>query len=340
MKKTIVDVASLAGVSIATVSRVINNNYPVNKKTKERVLEAIHELQFVPNVQAQEVKKRKTKTVGVVVPSVDNIFFSEVVHGIERQLNDSSYSQLLMFSKNDEMREQECIRNLIARNVAAIIVVDAHTSNIQNGFYKKQISSIPIVFINGDASKHDHSHVSSDEVFGANAALQHLWDKGHEFVYFVRGESSYSYDVKEKVYLDFYKQKGIDASKNIISIGDGNSTKTIESTASMFDELLKSKRCSAAFCCNDLMAIGVLEASRQLGMKIPQDFSLVGFDNSLLSKYSNPRLTTVDQHMHQLGYSAAQLVLEMIGQEKQISKKIILGTALIQRDSVMKYRRR
>ncbi|MEG0736789.1 MAG: LacI family DNA-binding transcriptional regulator, partial [Longicatena sp.] len=112
MKITIVDVAKKANVSVATVSRVINDNYPVNSKTKAKVQKVIKELNFIPNLQAREVKKRKTKTIGVIVPSVENMFFPEVINGIEQHLMQKSYSLLLSFSKNSEEKEQECVRNL------------------------------------------------------------------------------------------------------------------------------------------------------------------------------------------------------------------------------------
>lgn len=338
MKVTIVEVAKRAGVSVATVSRVMNNNYPVNVKTKARVLKAIEDLKFVPNVQAQEVKKRKSKTIGVIVPSVDNMYFPEVVHGIEQQLMSSSYSLLLTFSKNNKEKEQDCVRNLLGRNVAGIIIADASTSNVTNGFFKEYVRNTPIVFINGDPTQNRFSFVMSDEEHGTMEALTHLWKNGHEHVYFVRGDNSYSYDVKEKAFQTFYEEKGVNVDHKVISVGEGNSSDVIEATTEKFVTLLESNRCSAAFCCNDLMALGVVNACKERAIQIPKEFSIIGFDNVILSKYTEPKLTTVDQHMHQLGINAVQLILENITSDIDVSKKIVLNTSLIERETVGKFK--
>ena len=338
MKVTIVEVAKQAGVSVATVSRVINNNYPVNAKTKARVLKVIEDLNFVPNVQAQEVKKRKSKTIGVIVPSVDNMYFPEVVHGIEQQLMSRSYSLLITFSKNNKEQEQDCTRNLIGRNVAGIIIADASTSNVSSGFFKEYVKNTPIVFINGDPSQSEFSFVMSDEEKGTIDALNHLWENGHEHVYFVRGENSYSYDIKEKTYQEFYAKKGVNVERNVICVGEGNSSDVIGYTTQKFVNLLKMNHCSAAFCCNDLMALGVVNACKENALRVPKDFSIIGFDNVILSKYAEPKLTTVDQHMHQLGVNAAQLILENITTEIDLSKKVVLNTSLVKRETVGKFR--
>lgn len=338
MKVTIVEVAKLAEVSVATVSRVINDNYPVNKKTKARVLKAIDELKFVPNVQAQEVKRRKSKTIGVIVPSVDNMYFPEVVHGIERELMNSSYSLLITFSKNNKEKEQDCVRNLIGRNVAGIIIVDASTANVDNHFFEEFVKNTPIVFINGDPSQNDFSFVMSDEEKGTIEALTYLWECGHHHVFFVRGDNSYSYDIKEQTYREFYREKEVNIDGNIISVGEGNSSDVIEFTTDKFMDLLATKKCSAAFCCNDLMALGVVNACKKSAVLIPREFSVIGFDNVILSKYTDPKLTTVDQHMHQLGVNAAQLVLENISTVSNLNKKIVLNTSLIKRETVGKFK--
>lgn len=338
MKVTIVEVAKQAKVSIATVSRVMNNNYPVNAKTKARVLKVIEDLKFVPNVQAQEVKKRKSKTIGVIVPSVDNMYFPEVVHGIEQQLMSRSYSLMLTFSKNNKEREQDCTRNLIGRNVAGIIIADASTSNVSSGFFKEYGKNTPIVFINGDPAQSEFSFVMSDEERGTLEALEYLWENGHEHVYFVRGDNSYSYDIKEQTFHKFYADKGVNVERNIICVGEGNSSEVITYTTKKFIQLLEKTHCSAAFCCNDLMALGVVNACKEKALRIPRDFSIIGFDNVILSKYAEPKLTTVDQHMHQLGVNAAQLILENITSDFDVSKKVVLNTSLIKRETVGKFR--
>ena len=138
-KATIVDVAKRAGVSVATVSRVVNANYPVKKETRERVEKAIDELAYVPNVQARELNMRRSSTIGVVLPSLYNMFFAQVVDGIEDYLRQGSYSLLISCAKNDPQQEMRCITALVSRNVSGIIVVSPNTAGIKESFYAQLV---------------------------------------------------------------------------------------------------------------------------------------------------------------------------------------------------------
>lgn len=332
MKCTIVDVAKQANVSVATVSRVINGNYPVSTKTKLHVQKVIEELHFIPNMQAREIKKRTSNTIGVVVPSVDNMFFPEVIHGIEQYLMQESYSLMLSFSKNSKEQEQECVLNLLSRNVAGIIVADAHPKNVEEGFYEQYSEHTPITFINGNTSLQDVSYVICDEQAGAKLALETLWEHGHRDIYFVRGEHSYSYDVKEEIYHQFLKEH--QAICHIVNVGEGNGHQVMDVSKQIMLDKLKHHTCSAAFCCNDLMAIGVLHACKEQGINVSEDFSIIGFDNTLLATLVEPKLTTVDQNMYQLGYQAAMVTMEHIQSKEGIHKKVVLPATLVNRDTL------
>ena len=148
MKATIVDVAKKAGVSVATVSRVVNGNYPVRESTRGRVQRAIEALQYVPNLQARELNMQRSTNIGVVVPSLYNMFFSEVIDGIEEYLRCGSYSLLLCCAKNDSGLEAQCINDLMSRNVSGIIVISPNTENIETKFYDRVAKRQPMVFIN------------------------------------------------------------------------------------------------------------------------------------------------------------------------------------------------
>ncbi|MEG2799711.1 MAG: LacI family DNA-binding transcriptional regulator [Erysipelotrichaceae bacterium] len=336
MKVTINDVAKKAEVSVATVSRVLNNNYPVNVVTRARVNKVIKDMQFIPNMQAQEIKHRKSRTIGIIVPSVDNMFFPEVINGVEDYLMKHDYSLLLCFSKNSKEREKDNVRNLLSRNVAGIIIADADLTNVENHFYDEFVKNTPITFINGNPSHDQFSHVLCDEEEGANQALQALWNHGHRHIYFIRGINSHSYDVKENAYRTFMKQHNEECDGDVIYVGEGNSSKVIDVTRSiMVTRLLKDKN-TAAFCCNDLMALGVIDACKELAMDIPKDFSIIGFDNIILSKFVQPKLTTVDQNMVQLGLNAASLMVENIEAGKKLNKTIVLSPKLVMRETLGK----
>ena len=333
MKITIQDVAEKANVSVATVSRVMNGNYPVKAETRETVLKVIKELNYIPNMQARELTKQKSTTIGVVVPSINNMFFTELVYGIENELKTNSLSIILACTNGDSDEEQKCVNNLISRNVSGIIVAGPGTENIKAKFYDNISHKIPLVFINSEYMDSNISYVSNDEASGAKIALNYLLANNHKDILFVRGKDSYSYDIKEKIYKEIMA-KNFDSSK-IINIGNGNTSDTVDNTMNIFLDILNNSSSTAVFACNDLMAVGVLNACKKLGIKVPNEISIIGYDNIPLSKFVEPKLTTMDQNMFFLGANAAQLLVEKIDCDNKFSKRIILNNSLVERETVI-----
>jgi LacI family transcriptional regulator len=334
MKLTIVEVAKKANVSIATVSRVMNGNYPVKAETKKRVLEVIEELNYIPNMQARELTQKKSATIGVVVPSINNMFFPEVITGIENSLKLNSLSLVLACSNNDKEDEKLCVNNLLSRNVSGIIVIDPNTDNIKSKFYTNISKETPFVFVNGHSVSSNISSVVNDEAMGAGIALNYLLENNHKDILFVRGKDSYSYDIKENVYIKTMEKLNCFKPENIINIGNGNSSETVDNTINIFLDILKNSSATAIFACNDLMAVGVLNACKKLNLEVPNNLSIIGYDNIDLGKFVEPKLTTIDQNMFLLGTNAATLLLEKIEFDNSYSKRIILVNSLIERDTV------
>lgn len=262
MSITIKEVAKKANVSVATVSRVINENYPVKKETKERVLKVIEEVNFVPNMQARELTQKKSNIIGVVVPSLTNMFFPNVVYGIETELKKNSLSIILMTTSNDKNEETKCINDLLSRNVSGIIVIDPNTSNIKNKFYHDISKKLPLVFINGYTSVPNISSISNDEAIGCEVALNYLIENNHKNILFLRGRDSYSYDIKENVYKNKMMEIGSFNPNYIIDIGQGNTIETVDNTTDLMMTLLPKLKATAVFACNDLMAIGVMNSCK------------------------------------------------------------------------------
>ncbi len=335
MKSTIVDVAKKANVSVATVSRVMNGNYPVKEETKKRVLEVIEELNYIPNMQARELTQQKSATIGVVVPSINNMFFPEVINGIENSLKANSLSLVLACSNNNKDEEKICINNLLSRNVSGIIVVDPNTENIKSKFYHNISKQTPLVFVNGHSTSSNISSVVNDEAMGASIALSHLIDNNHKDILFVRGKDSYSYDIKEEIYKKTMEDLNNFKPENIINIGNGNSSETVDNTVNIFLDVLTKSSATAVFACNDLMAVGVLNACKKLNLDVPSKLSIIGFDNIVLSRFVEPKLTTLDQNMFLLGTNAASLLLEKIESGNSSSKRIILMNSLVERETVI-----
>lgn len=334
MKITIVEVAKKANVSVATVSRVMNGNYPVNAETKRRVLEVIEELKYIPNLQARELIQKKSTTIGVIVPSLNNMFFPEVINGIESSIKNNSLSLLLACTNNNRDEEKLCVNTLLARNVSGIIIIDPNTDNIKSKFFNNISKQIPLVFVNGYSTTPNISSVSNDEAIGTSISLNYLLENNHKDILFIKGKDSYSYDVKEKVYIEIMKELNIFDPEKIINIGEGNNSKTVDNTANILVDILKKKSSTAVFACNDLMAVGVINACKKLNLDVPKDLSVIGYDNIDLSKFVEPKLTTVDQNMFLLGTNAATLLLDKIECDNKHSKRIILNNTLVERDTV------
>jgi len=334
MKVNIRDVAREANVSMSTVSRVINNNYPVKEETRSRVEEAVRKLNFSPNTLARSLISQNTKTIGILVPSIDNSFFPTVIKAIEHELRINGYSIYLCDTDDNATEEIKYIRSLMGRQVDGIIVIDPKTENMKNGFYETVGKDIPLVSINGYNNNIECNFVLNDEASGARQAMQYLLELGHENIILVRGKESYSYDIKEAVYNKLMEDNKLAAQKKIIDIGEGNSYDTVDGTMNiMSKELEKLKAPIAVFACNDLMALGVMNACKKLNFDVPKDVSIIGFDNICISNIVEPKLTTVDQNMYLLGQNASKMLLEIIENGNEEIRRIELKTQLIIRNS-------
>lgn len=334
MKVTIVDVAKKANVSVATVSRIVNGNYPVKEETKKKVLKIIEELNYKPNTQARDLIKKQSSTIGVVVPSINNMFFTGVVNGIESYFENSKYSIFLCITNHDKEKEIDRINELLSRNVAGIIIVDPSLENSKSRFFNDISKNNPIVFVNGYNNSPYISSVCNDEEIGGKIVMDYLIENNHRDILFIRGDNSYSYDIKEKVYREV--MTGINNMREdyIINIGQGNCLETVNRSIEEGIRVLSSNnKISAVFACNDLMAIGAMNACNRINKRIPKEISIIGYDNTELSQMVKPNLSTVDQNMFLLGENASMLLSEKIENKNKYSKKIILNNKLIIRET-------
>ncbi len=336
MKYTIGDVAREAGVSITTVSRVINGNYPVKAETKRKVEAAIKKMNYEPNPLAQGLIRNKTFYLGVVVPGITNMFFTEVLHGIEKLAKAYGYGVFINDSEGDAAAERNNIKKLVGRLVDAIIVIDPQTENMLSGFFEEVSAQTPLVCINGYSKDMNVNFVLSNEEKGTKEALEYLIGLGHSRIAFVRGGNSYSYDIKEAVYRQCMEDLG--ERSIILSTRDGNSTDVVDNVAEHIASIHKKEYeigvdITAFFCCNDLMAIGVVNGCSAGGIEVPDSVSVIGFDNIVISQMTRPKITTVDQNMRALGEQAAKEAIGLIEASELKYERVIIDTKLIVRES-------
>lgn len=340
MAVTINDVAREAGVSITTVSRVLNNNYPVKKETREKIEKAIEKLSYKPNAMARSLITKRTSMIGVVVPGITNLFFPTIVEAIEEYTKKEGYNISLCNTGGDWKEEKEVVKEIISRQVDGIIVIDPRFENIKSGFYDDTSKLVPTILVNGSPVGTKCNFVSYDEEVGTKEAFDYLLELGHREIAFIRGGKSFSYDIKEKIYKEILVKNDL-AFQRVVNTGNGNSIEVVESTENeMIKVLQEGEVPTAVFACNDLMALGVINACNKVGIKVPEELSVVGFDNTILANVCHPRLTSVDQNMREIGHRSAIELLSMINNGSVSRKKIILDTRLIIRDSCSKAKKK
>ena len=331
MKATIHDVAKRAGVSVATVSRVVNGNYPVREATRQQVQEAIDALDYVPNLQARELNMRQSFTIGVVIQGFRELFFAEALDSVSDYLHDHSYSMLLACAQHSAEQETASIRNLLGRNVCGIIVVDPCKENIEQGFYGNVMKRVPVVFL-GDVEIAGASCVVSDERQGAMDALSHLLWLGHQRIILLRGKNSVPDATKEEAYRSIMEEAGILNENYILSLDDTGGVEDVDRAMRKLLEVIPRSDASAVFCCSDWFGVGAMNACRRLRKLVPRDISVIGFGNLSAGLCITPQLTTMDPNRKGLGMAAAKLLLEHLGSASE-ARRVVLEHELLERDT-------
>ncbi len=331
------DVAREAGVSTATVSRVINN-HPVREKTKEKVIAAMGKLKWEPNLLARGLNTGRGKTVGVVVPSLTNPYFSEIVESIETSLTGVGYLGILMSTGADrsDAREREVVETLARRGVDGIIVVDGTDENNHNGFFSALAGRLPLVVINGSPSLDGVDLVMTDQASGMVKVLDYLYSLGHRRIAFFRADREASADVKMDAYLAWLEERGLTGDPGLIVrfAGVNRSRILVEMEESVYSWISRlEEKPSALFACNELMALGALRGLEKAGFDVPGDISLVGHDNTPYASLVKPALTTVEMKMSELGGAAARRIIDRIEGRGTDPQRILFSPELIIRNS-------
>ncbi|MBC9784623.1 LacI family DNA-binding transcriptional regulator [Heliobacterium chlorum] len=304
---TIKDVAKLAGVSVSTVSRVLNGSGYVDKTTEERVLSSIRSLNYQPNRIARSLVTRKTKTIGLILPDITNPFFPEVVRGAEDEAHKRGYNIILCNSDWDEEKEQVYLSVLQQQCVDGVILVGTKLSES----YLVSIAATfpPIVVIDRTIALDMHS-ISSNNIQGAYAATGHLLAQGCRIIGHISGpEQSVSARQRMQGYRQALDEAGIPFLPELVVGGDYRMTTGKAAAAEL---LRRSPQLEGIFCANDLMAIGALEQLREASFRVPRDVAVVGYDGIAMSRYVYPPLTTVVQPTYRMGERAIQLLFDSI----------------------------
>lgn len=311
---TIYDIAKEADVSVTTVSRVLNGTAPVKASTKETVLRVIEKYKFQPNALARSLIKKETGTIAMIVPDITNPFFPEVFWGSENEAREKGYTFFLCNSAGEYGRESEYLSILREKRVEGIIFVGGriNLANCPPELVQEVVDTaqgIPVVLVNGNLAKGNLHRVYTDEGAGAALAAQHVIDLGHREIAFIGGMEAMTTTIqKVKAVKRKLEESGLTLRKDRLLFGEFSITAGRELMSRLLDQ---ADRPTAVICVNDFTAIGAIKAATERGLRIPQDISIVGFDDSPLSTAVIPELTTVTQNTHELGKLAVERIYQI-----------------------------
>lgn len=323
---TIHDIARLAGVSPSTVSRVLNATTPVAEEKRAAVLAAIAGLNFRPNVVAQGLARRRSMTVGVLTQDIASPFYGEILKGIEQGLHGSLYQPVFASGNWRAAEEQEALQVLIERQIDALIILGGQLPDSQ---LRTTAGTLPLVVVGRTIPGLEQSSLNIDHLQGAYAATRYLLELGHQRIAHITGLLSHSDAVERRGgYLRALDHAGIPTDARLIVEGDYSEQSGLLAVETLFS---RGVRFTALFAANDQTAYGARLALFRRGVRVPDDVSLVGFDDQPGSAYTTPPLTTVRQPTSEMGAAAAHAVLQLLA--GATSSLPLFETRLVARES-------
>ena len=326
-------VAKKAGVSLGTVSNAINRPEILAPETLKRVRKAIDELKFIPNASAQTLRAGKTRILGLVVPDISNPFFTDLAKGVNDAALLAGYVVILCNTDEDSEKEDHYIDILAGQNVRGILITPAHETNKRLNEISKR--GIGLTLVDRPSIGVDTCSVEVNDAHGGLLALEHLYERGHRKIMCLTGES----DIPQVA----ERERGMREAISRISKADRPTIvtqripmMTADSASTVMSEHIaeKSLNFTAVICGNDLVAFGAIRAIRAAGYSIPEDVSVIGYDDIDFAANATVPLTSIAQPKYQLGYAAAELVIsECENPEKHAHQKIQFQPHLIVRNS-------
>ncbi|WP_246218403.1 LacI family DNA-binding transcriptional regulator [Litoribacterium kuwaitense] len=309
MNPTIQDVAKAAKVSIATVSRVLNNQPGFSEKTKARVLQAIEDLGYQPNAVARGLVNRNTGTIGVLFPSVSGLLSAEILFGIEARAHEEGYSVIVCNTAANPEKTLRYIQVLSEKRVDGLIFV---SEEVTEDYYKAfERMGVPVVLILTQSYKYPLPYVKVDDAHAAYTATRHLIECGHEKVGMLSGNPEELLAGVGRI--EGFKRALLEAGLSYSdSYVETSTSFTFEDGLANFPKLMnRHPDITAIFAASDEIAVGAVSAAYKLGISIPNDVSIIGYDNLKLAETSVPPLTTISQPFQRMGDKATEMVLEM-----------------------------
>ena len=323
---TIYDVARVAGVSMATVSRVVNGNANVKEKTRQKVLDAIAELDYRPNAIARGLASKRTTTVGVILPTITSPYFAAIARGIDDVASMYNYNVVLANSDNDEEKEAKVIESFLSKQVDGIVFMGSSLSeSVRNQLVGARTPVVLAGTIDGDK---ELASVNIDYHLAALESTAKLLENNKKVGY-ILGSLRDAENVERMVgYQEALEDAKVDFDESLVFEGNYS----YENGRNLAQQLLDEK-ISAAVVSVDDVAVGLLNALQEKGIKVPEQFEIIAGSNSPLTQYSYPALTSVNQPLYDLGAVSMRLLTKLMLKEEVTDSQLILAHELIQRHS-------
>lgn len=326
---TIYQVSELAGVSLSTVSRVLNENDYVSKKTKQKVLDAMKELGYQPSSIARSLASNRTNSVGILVSELDGPFFGQMMSTIEAQLRAAGKHVIITPGHSEEDKEKNAFEFLISRNCDAII---AHVEAVSNDYLiELNKGKTPIFLMSRYVEEMKDNCISLDNVMGGYLATKHMINRGHKRIAYIAGPQ-FKPDAADRLtgHKNALLEFNIPFDEQLYFVGDFKETGG-QNGLKHFMSL--KQQFTALVCANDEMASGAMKYAREHGYDLPKDLAIMGYDNVIFASYLYPTLTTIDNPVEKMGKMAANLVLRDIYKHTGIKINHVFEPALMVRDS-------
>ncbi|EOW9308203.1 substrate-binding domain-containing protein [Vibrio cholerae] len=330
---TMKDIARLAGVSTSTVSHVINKSRFVSDEIAERVNNAAQQLNYAPSALARSLKMNRTKTIGMLVTTSTNPFFGEVVKGVERSCYHQGYNLILCNTEGDNQRMKASINTLLQKRVDGLLLMCSTLEGERLDVFDRY-PDIPIVVMDWGPILFASDKIQDNSLQGGYMAAKHLIECGHKEIGCITGPLiRHQAQMRYEGYKRALAEAGIAINPDWIVESDFE----CEGGYQAFEKLYqRGKLPSALFVSNDMMAMGVIQAANQRGLRVPDDLSLIGYDDVHIAKFMTPALTTIHQPKYRLGKAALDTLLYRLENPDTTAQVVQLEPTLVARNSVRK----
>ena len=327
MKPTIYDVARAAGVSIATVSKVINQTGRISDKTRSKVHKGMEELRYQPSMVASALTGKRMNTIGLLIKDLANPFFAEVARAVEDRGQELGFSVVMCSTDNDSEKEANYIALLKQKKVDGIIVA----AGFQNDSALKELirDHVPVALISQEIPELAIDSVSVDDYLGGYQVTSHLLSLGHRKIAMI-AEDGRSSDGRIRGFRQALREAGIAFVDEMLATCEASVEEGLRHGGRFLDA---ANPPTAIFASNDLLAIGVMKAARERNVKIPDDLSVAGFDNTILAAFAEPPLTSVAQPIQEMGRQVVDLLVESMENDKKTKQRVVLMPELVIRRS-------